>query len=69
MLHHRAFDAGLITIGDDMAVQVSRKYPSGTGDFFSNAVGRFHGSPITLPEKFRPNPEFLAYHRERIFQD
>ena len=68
VLHHRAFDAGVITINDNMAVQVSRSYTSRSDEFFANAIGRYDGARISSPEKFAPDPTFLAYHRERIFQ-
>ena len=66
-LHDKAFDSGVITIDDDMAVKVSRKYAVNGGEFFANAISRYDGWPISLPEKFAPDQEFLAYHRERIF--
>ena len=68
VLHHRAFDAGIITIDDDMAVRVSRKFVSRSDEFFTQAIVRYDGSPITMPERFAPNPEFLARHRQRVFQ-
>ena len=68
VLHHRAFDAGVITIGDDMEVQVARQFAVRGDEFFTNAIGRYDGARITLPEKFAPNQEFLAYHRDRVFQ-
>ena len=65
-LHDRAFDTGLLTINDDFTVRVSRAYPG--DDFFNSAVAGYDGNRIHLPEKFRPAREFLAYHRENIFQ-
>ena len=67
-LHDRAFDAGLLTINDDMTVRVSRQRVESTGKFFSSAIGSYEGRSIALPEKFAPDKEFLAYHREHIFQ-
>lgn len=67
-LHDRAFDAGLLTINDDMTVSVSRRHTASTGEFFSAAIASYDGRPIRLPEKFAPHRDFLAYHRERIFQ-
>ena len=67
-LHDRAFDAGLLTINDDMTVRVSRERTTAAGEFFAAAVGSYDGHPITLPEKFAPHQDFLAYHREHIFQ-
>ena len=67
-LHDKAFDAGLLTINDDMTVRVSRQRVASAGEFFASAVGSYEGRPIVLPEKFAPDRDFLAYHREHIFQ-
>ncbi len=67
-LHDRAFDAGLLTINDDMTVRVSHEHTASVGAFFSTAIGFYDGRPISLPEKFAPHQDFLAYHREHIFQ-
>ena len=64
-LHDRAFDAGLLTVKDDMTVKVSPSYSD--DEFFSSAVAAYQGKPIRLPERFHPDREFLAYHRENIF--
>ena len=64
-LHDRAFDAGLLTVADDMTVRVSPSYRD--DEFFSVAVFAYHGKPITLPERFTPDRDFLAYHRENVF--
>ena len=65
VLHDRAFDTGLLTINDDMTVKVSPAYSE--DEFFSTSVVAYHGQPIRLPEKFAPDREFLAYHREQVF--
>lgn len=67
-LHHKAFDAGLLTINADMTVRVSHQHIASASDFFSTAFAFYHGKPISLPEKFVPQQDFLAYHREHIFQ-
>ena len=67
-LHDRAFDVGLITINDDMTVRVSREHAATGGEFFSTAIADYEGRRIRLPEKFAPHQDFLAYHREHIFQ-
>ena len=67
-LHDKAFDAGLITIRDDMTVQVSHKQTAQNDQFFSASIEHYDGRPIFLPQKFSPEREFLAYHREQIFQ-
>ena len=64
-LHDRAFDTGLLTINDDMTVRATSAYSD--NEFFSSAIVAYQGKPIRLPERFHPNREFLAYHRENIF--
>ena len=67
-LHDKAFDNGLLTINDDMTVLVSSKHMVSDDEFFSMSVEAYDGRQIHLPEKFQPGLEFLAYHREHIFQ-
>ncbi len=67
-LHDRAFDAGLITINEDMTVRVSDKHSAMSDDFFSKAIEYYRGKPIHLPKKFGIGEEFLAFHREHVFQ-
>ena len=68
-LHDRAFDIGLITIDDNMTVRVSRKHHVRNDRFFSESIEIYDGQPIRRPEKFRPDKELLAYHREHVFQE
>ena len=67
-LHDRAFDAGIITITDEMTVSVSQAHATEADGFFQSALSSYHGRPITLPEKFPPAEEFLSYHRQHVFQ-
>lgn len=69
VLHDKAFDTGIITVRDDMTVQVSHKYSVRNDKFFSESISHYDGQSITLPEKFTPKREFLSYHREHIFQN
>ena len=68
-LHDRAFDAGLITVADDLTVRVSEAMLSvAVADpFLASTLVACQGKSIRLPDKFPPNGDFLAYHRERIF--
>jgi len=69
MLHDKAFDSGLITIDRNMTVCVSKRSTVQKNDkFFISALQNYHGKPIFQPEKFQPHEEFLAYHRENIFE-
>ena len=66
-LHDRAFDRGLITLDGDFRVVVSESGASDSDRFFADAVVKYAGRRIRLPEKFAPEAGFLAYHRERVF--
>lgn len=67
-LHDKAFDVGLITVDEDYRVVVSSQASDAQDPFFNTAIASFHGKPIALPEKFYPAAQFLAFHREHIFQ-
>jgi len=69
-LHDAAFDAGLITLDENLGVVLSarlkRFLPSKS---LEHNFSRFEGRPIRLPEKIaEPNPAFLRFHRTKIFQ-
>lgn len=68
VLHDKAFDAGIITITEHMTVKVSPAYEGTEDRFFESALSAYDGQPIVLPEKFRPDTEFLTYHRQHVFQ-
>lgn len=68
VLHDKAFDVGMITIAEDMTVKVSRKY-MGKGDrFYDSAILAYDRKCIEIPDKFEPKTDFLAYHREVVFE-
>ena len=67
-LHDRSFDAGIITVAEDMTVRVSKEFSAGRDEFFESAITRYNGRPISLPEKFQPDHKFLQYHREHIYR-
>lgn len=66
-LHDRAFDRGLITIGEELQVIVSRQHRSLSDDFFKSAIQRFEGQQLARPSRFEPRQDFLAYHRTHVF--
>lgn len=68
-LHDRAFDAGLITVTPDFNIEVSRSVRSSTRDLaVATFLLRFDGHKIRLPDKFAPDPAFLAYHYHNVFR-
>jgi putative restriction endonuclease len=69
-LHDRAFDRGLISFDQDFKLLVGdalrregRRHAVAEGNFLS-----YEGRRISFPERFAPDPEFMRYHRERIFK-
>jgi len=66
MLHDKAFDIGIITIAEDMTVCVNKELADDTDRFFKSALLAYKGRSINLPDKFRPDPAFLADHRRRF---
>ena len=67
-LHDKAFDAGLLTIDEDLRVCISKRIKSAVESKFQTEFLAFHGAAINEPLKFRPMAAFLAYHREHVFE-
>jgi predicted restriction endonuclease len=68
-LHDAAFDRGLITFDHEARLVLSRELSQATSNqVLNDAFRRFEGQSIRLPQKFRPNPEFVALHRETVFR-
>ena len=65
-LHDKAFDRGILTIGEALTVRVSKKAVADA--FYRSAILRYDNQRINLPERFRPDAEFLEYHRANIFE-
>lgn len=63
-----AFDAGLITLDEDFRLVLSDSLKDAcTSQTMKDNFQQYAGKPITLPSRFRPKDEFLAYHRESVF--
>ncbi|WP_321394199.1 HNH endonuclease [Emcibacter sp.] len=60
-LHDKAFDKGLITLGEKYEVIVSRKL---SHQFFKE----YENQPILLPRRFLPDQEFLEFHRTNVYE-
>ena len=67
VLHHRAFDRGLIALDSDFRLLLSPQLTERDDRFIETAFTPFAGEQIRLPRKFLPNPALLAHHREHIF--
>ncbi len=64
-LHDKAFEEGLFSIQTDGKIEYSRHLLPATRDkmIAMNDLGRFQE-----PRRFKPDPAFLEYHRDTIFQ-
>ncbi|CAL60247.1 Putative restriction endonuclease [Herminiimonas arsenicoxydans] len=68
VLHDKAFDLGMFTLTPDFKIKTSRHMQSMSNNPFATdwLVG-LEGKCIELPEKFRPELEFLHWHHQNIF--
>lgn len=65
----RAFDRGLVSFDDKARLTLSpalRSYLPNQA--IESEFTRREGQPLVCPERFLPDPDFLAYHRSRIFR-
>ncbi len=63
--HDRAFDQGMLTVSEDMTVQVAPRIRGAKLDEFTRKnLAELHGMPVSRPERFMPSEEFLYWHRE-----
>lgn len=67
VLHHRAFDRGLIAFDDGFRLLISPQLATHGDEFVGTAFTPFVGKPIAMPTKFAPDPKLLARHRKHIF--
>lgn len=66
-LHDRAFDRGLMTFDERMRVSISPALKDTSNEYVRLSLSELSGRPLRLPEKFAPDADALAYHREQIF--
>ena len=68
-IHDRAFDKGLITLSDDLRIIVSEQLKRRDEAFVQAVFLPLEGRFIALPERFVPDPVFIARHRSEEFID
>lgn len=67
-LHDRAFDAGLLTVTQELKVRLSPRIEKNRSDECTRGLLlRYEGASISPPRHFAPNVDFLRYHNEKIF--
>lgn len=67
LLHHKAFDAGLITITPEFRVRVSTSLASTTSEATNAFFARYHNQPAELPRRFLPDAILLDWHNKTVF--
>jgi hypothetical protein len=68
-IHDKAFDRGLLSVDACFRALISpRLHEHASHSVVVTVFLAFKGQQIAPPEKFRPSPEYLEYHRDRIFQ-
>jgi putative restriction endonuclease len=68
LLHHKAFDDGLITLTPEFRVRVSRSLAtSETDDAFNTFFKRYDNHLAHLPSRFLPDSMLLEWHNKTVF--
>lgn len=67
-IHDKAFDTGLISFDENLAILFSNEIEQIKEKTFIDYFGQFEGQKLNIPKKFYPSLEFLAFHRENIFR-
>jgi predicted restriction endonuclease len=65
-LHDKAFDKGLMTVTPEYTIVIS-KIINDDNSKQAKLLQDMHGKKITLPEKFLPDRDFLAWHYQNVF--
>lgn len=68
-LHDKAYDSLLFSLSDDCCVVLSGKLKNTPDKFLRDIFWPLQGKQIILPEKFRPNIEFIKWHREKMLEN
>ncbi len=64
----RLFDAGLITISDDLRVRVAEGLMKSKNSSTEELVGKYNGKPMLVPKRFMPSAERLRWHWSNVFK-
>jgi len=68
-LYDAAFDKGLIGIKEDYSIVLSKRIRNcESKQFYEKYFSYLSYTKISLPERYKPNKEFLAFHLDTIFQ-
>ena len=65
-IHDKAFDSCLFSLSDDYRIILSKQLRATEDEFLKDVFLHLEGSAIRLPDKFAPEPGFIARHRNRM---
>ncbi len=65
----RLFDRGLITISNDMCVNVATTLMSAEDKQIKEMICAYHGKQIIHPRRFLPLQSYLEWHHNHVYQD
>lgn len=65
-IHDRAFDSHLFSLSDDFHIVLSPQLKSTKDAFLQRVFWNLEGTPISQPEKFAPELDFVRRHRGRM---
>ena len=67
-LYDKAFDQGLISFDNDSKVIFSDRLEKNVGkDYYDKYFVTIKDKKLIVPRKYHPNPIFLEWHRDTIF--
>ena len=67
-LYDKAFDKGLMSFRNDLTALFSEKLEANVGkDYYIKYFEPIKNKKLVTPNKYHPNPEFLEWHRDCIF--
>lgn len=67
-LYDKAFDKGLLSFRDDLTTLFSDRLEANVGkEYFEQYFEPVRNKKLITPRKYHPNPEFLEWHRDCIF--
>ncbi len=63
----KLFDRGFITISENLTVVVAKRIKYSSNPIVRQEISSRHDQPIILPVRFLPNPKYLKWHTENVF--
>lgn len=67
-IHDKAFDNYLFSLTDDSRILLSERLKASKDAFVRDVFFSTEGKQIELPERFAPSQEFIAKHRQTMFE-